>query len=333
MRLKKSYSCRLILVAKDKDSLQIDNLQGWLVKYFGTGNEESLQPSFLDLVNACYKIRHTQCLSTIGVFAGQGRTRAQDFERLHKLLGKLGKPIMVSRNLIEGAMKLSQDLVQGFTVEIIPPSKHRPFPIRPKAETTINSIVHRMFSSQVEQEDFMERLSYLEKGEITDFIQRERSANTRVHAELLLIDHFERTGCSFLDCHEKYIGCSKPACYLCHMYITHHPGRYVVPSCHNKLYLAWRPPDVHVGETNGRMTAPAQEKIVMKMTETVRKDLIAEINSRNMRWPFHADSTTGITSTIVSVPVDGNTRPQLTNLGDQGIFSFYAYSLMACRGR
>jgi hypothetical protein len=229
------------------------------------------------------------------MFTGQGQTRAQEFERLYEMLGKLGKPIMHSRILIEGAMKLSQDLIQGFTVQAIPPLKPRPLPIRPKEETTIKSIVGRMFSSQEEQNGFIERLRYLEEGEITDFIQRVRSAKTRVHPELLLIDHFERNGCNFLNIHEKYIGGSKPACYLCHMYIAQHPSRYVVPACHNKLYIAWRPPDVFVGDTNGTVSAAAQEKIILKMIQTVRKDLVAEINSRTTRRPFRADSTAGIT--------------------------------------
>lgn len=318
-----------MVVTKDKDALQIDNLQGWLTKHFGNRYEGPSQPSFLDLVNACYQIRHTQLHKTIGVFAGQGKTRAQEFERLYKLLGKLGRPIMASRTLIEGAMKLSQDLIQGFTVRRIPPSKLRPLPIRPREQTTIKSIVGRMFSSKEDQEDFMERLRYLEGKEIADFIQKERSTNTRVHAELLLIDHFERNGCNFLDSHERYIGCSKPACYLCHMYIAQHPGRYVVPASHNKLYLTWRAPDAFVGDTNGTVSAAAQEQIILKMIETVRRDLNTEIKSRTMRRPFHADSTTGITSTLDTVPVGGNLSPQDTYLDDQGIFSSYLHSSMA----
>jgi hypothetical protein len=311
-----------MIVAGDKDALQVDNLYGWLTKYFGDEIEGFSQPSFLDLVNACYQIRHTQLLKTIRVFAGQGRTRAQEFERLYKLLGKLGRPITSSKNLIEGAMILSQDLVQGFTVKTIPPSKLRLIPIRPREETTIKSIAGRMFSSQIEQDEFMERLSHLEGKEFAAFIQRERSKETRVHAELLLVDHFERNGCNFLDTHEKYIGCSKPACYLCRMYIAQHPGRYVVPACHNRLYIGWRPPDAFVGDTSGTLSAAAQEKIMLKMVEIVRKDLITEIFSRTMRRPIHADSTTGITSTLDSVYIDGDFSPQDTYRDDQGIFHF-----------
>jgi hypothetical protein len=315
----------LIVIAKDKDGLQIANLQGWLTKYFGDTNEGSSPPSFFDIVNACYQIRHTQFLKTITFFAGQGRTRAQEFERLYKLLGKFGRPIKSSTTLIEGAMKLSQDLVQGFTVQPISPSKPIPLPIRPKEETTIKSIVGRMFSSQPEQDDFLERLRHLQGADIATFIRQERSANTRVHAELLLIDHFERTGCNFLDTHEKYIGCSKPACYLCHMYIAQHPSRYVVPACHNKLYLAWRSPDVFAGDTSGTVSAAAQEKIILKMIDIVRKDLVTEIHSTTMRRPFHADSTTGITSTLESVYVDQDPSPQDTYLDNQGILASYLH--------
>jgi hypothetical protein len=315
----------LIVIAKDKDGLQIANLQGWLTKYFGDTNEGSSPPSFFDIVNACYQIRHTQFLKTITFFAGQGRTRAQEFERLYKLLGKLGRPIKSSTTLIEGAMKLSQDLVQGFTVQTISPSKLIPLPFRSKEETTIKSIVGRMFSSQPEQDDFLERLRHLEDADIAEFIRQERSTKTRVHAELLLINHFERTGCNFLDTHEKYIGCSKPACYLCHMYIAQHPSRYVVPACHNKLYLVWRSPDVFAGDTSGTVSAAAQEKIILKMIDIVRKDLDTEVKSTTMRRPFHADSTTGITSTVDLAPVDGNLSSQDTYLDDQGTLASYLH--------
>jgi hypothetical protein len=320
----------LIVLIRDTDDLQIMNLRRWLTEHFGHSNEEFPPPSFLGLINACYNIRHTQYLKTIRTFAGQGQTRFQEFERLHKLLGKLGKPVTSSRILIDAAMNLSQDLTQGFTIKRVPSSKPMPLPFRDKEETTIKSIVGRMFSSPREQEDFMNRLSCLEDREITDFIREERFTKTRVHTELLLVDHFERTGCNFLDSNEKYIGCSKPACYLCHMYIAQHPGSYVVPACHNKLYIAWRAPDAFVGDIADRVSA-AQERIILKMIETVRKDLVTEINSRTMRLPYHADSTTGITSTLDSAHSHRKVLLQDTNPDHQGIFASYFNSSIACR--
>lgn len=305
--------------SRDKGALQINNLQTWLREYFEPESEEFKEPSFLDLANACHKIRHTQYMKTISMFAGQGETRRQEFAQLYKLLGKLGRPIIFSHKLIEGALKLSQELVQGIKVKKIPSSRPLPLPFRGKKDSTILSIAGRMFSNQTERDSFMNRLSYLEGGEIEEFIQREKSTETRVHAELLLLDHFEKAGCLFLDGNDKYIGCSKAACYLCHMYIAQHPGRYVVPGTHNKLYIGWRPPDVFVGDTGSAASAVMQEKILLKMIDIVRRDLTTEIGSRTLRRPFRPDSTAGITSTLSSLSVDRNRSPWATFPEFQGI--------------
>lgn len=85
-------------------------------------------------------------------------------------------------------------------------------------------------------------------------------------------------------------------------------------------------PRVSAGDIDGRVSAAAQEKIILKMIEIVRRDLVTEIQSRTMRLPFHADSTTGITSTVDTAPVDGNLSPQDTYLDDQGILASYLHS-------
>ena len=44
---------------------------------------------------------------------------------------------------------------------------------------------------------------------------------------------------------DKYIACSKPACYYCHLYIRHHPLQVVVPETYRKVYLNWGPEKLH----------------------------------------------------------------------------------------
>lgn len=263
-------------------------------------------------------------MKTISMFAGQGRTRHEAFERLYKLLGKLGKPLKSSKTLTEAATKLAQDFAQGFTVKTVPSSVPQPLPFRGKKEATIESIVHRMFSDPSKKTEFMDRLTSLvsrEGEEMNSFLQRERATKTKVHAELLLIDHFERNSCNFLGQGEKYIGCSKPACYLCHMYITQHLSRYTIPASHNKVYVGWRPPDVYVREPSASTLLRVQERILLRMIDLVREDLDSEIKSRNMRLPYHTDSTTGITTTLESMRLAQTDTPSIAYSGDLGILS------------
>ncbi|KAH8771439.1 hypothetical protein BGZ57DRAFT_764455 [Hyaloscypha finlandica] len=304
------------------NALDVNNLQQWLRKYFSDDTEGSTGPSLFDLSKACYDIRHTQYLKTVSMFAGQGRTRHETFERLYKLLGKLGKPLKSSKTLTEAATKLAQDFAQGFTVQTVRSSVPQQLPFRGKKEATIEHTVHRMFSDSSKKAEFMERLRSLvsrEREEIDSFLQRERATKTRVHAELLLIDHFERNSCNFLGQGEKYIGCSKPACYLCHMYITQHPSHYAIPASHNKIYVGWRPPDVYIQEPGAFGLLHVQERILLRMIDLVRKDLFSEIKSHNMRLPYHTDSTTGITTTLESMRLGETDTPPVAYPGDLGI--------------
>jgi hypothetical protein len=51
----------------------------------------------------------------------------------------------------------------------------------------------------------------------------------------------------------------------------------------------------------------------------VRNDLDSEIKSRNMRLPFHTDSTTGITTTLDSMLLGETDTPPVAYPGDLGI--------------
>jgi hypothetical protein len=149
----------------------------------------------------------------------------------------------------------------------------------------------------VDQDKFYERLrSLTDYQEMSEILNKSWKGTTRVHAELLILDHFEQNGCLFLDGNDKYIGCSKPACYLCHAYIKFHPGNYVIPPSHQKLYTIWRLPDVTPESMNQIQRRHIQDSILIKLTAKVKEDLHREMDSEAPLRPFHADSTAGVTS-------------------------------------
>jgi hypothetical protein len=57
------------------------------------------------------------------------------------------------------------------------------------------------------------------------------------------------------------------------------------------------------------------------MIDLVRNDLSSEIKSRNMRLPFHTDSTTGITTTLESMLLGETETPPGVYASDLGILS------------
>jgi hypothetical protein len=268
--------------------------------YF-VGNTLALSQAseFSNVVAACYRARKSQLFETLRILAGQGQSRSFEFEQLHKLLCKLGKVVVVSKRLIDAAAILPHDFVEGFTIRIVPSSGKQKIPLLPK-ETTIMSIIGRMFSSPHEQEEFLSRLRSLRIEDLSEVVQEERQRDTRVHAELLLINRFDQYPCSFLELNDKYIGCSKPACYLCYAYIVHHQVKYALPASHQKVYPAWRLPDISVEEPQKDKRLENQKRILLKMIEMVRRELTTEIESRTQQRPYHADSTAGLTSTVQS---------------------------------
>lgn len=252
---------------------------------------------FQALVRTCYAERRSVSFDTLRGLAGQVESRRLEFEQLYKLLGKLGKHVHTAKKLIEAAVSLSQNFMDGFQIERLLSSKEQRLPLRPK-EATIESTIHRMFSRPEEQSTFMARLKFIwEPSQLSELLQKQHNTKTKVHAELLLIEHFDQHGCDFLDGNDKYIGCSKPACYLCHAYITSHPGRYAIPASHQKLYVGWRLPDIDSDDPACAARRKVHEQILMKLIVWVRKDIASDIESRTSRLPFHADSTAGMTST------------------------------------
>jgi hypothetical protein len=255
-------------------------------------------------VRECHAARTNSILEILKPFTGQGQTRHLEFEQLYKLLCKLGKHVTVSRKLIESAVVLPQDFNQGFLVKTIASSKQQKLPLLAK-EATVESTAGRMFSNSEQRDRFLDRLHTVwDADEVSKILRKEIPTKTRVHAELLLLNHFDKQGCNFLDGGDKYIGCSKPACYLCYLFISEHPGRYTLPPSHQKVYPAWRLPDIYSNEARSHERLSVQEEVLMKMIKRVRQDLTTDIESRELRRPYHADSTAGVTSIVDSPALD-----------------------------
>lgn len=251
--------------------------------------------------------------------AAPGESRRLGAEELLHLLYKLGKHIHITKRLIEAAVSLSADFVEGISIQTLPSSTEKKLPFTTE-QATIESTIHRMFSRSEDQNGFLNRLrSIWTPSQLTDLLRKEHTTKTRVHAELLLIDHFHKYRYSFLDDNDKYVGRSKPACYLCHAYIEHHPGGYTVPPSHKKLYVGWRVPDINSQDPASAARHQIQEQILLKLIDRVRTDIATDIESRTFRLPFHADSTIGMTSTaktLASIPNPLSRAPSLCDLLD-----------------
>ena len=270
-------------------------------------------------MRSCYKNRPNLGFATLERLATRGERPRLEAEELLHLLYKLGKHIHITNRLIEAAVSLSQDFGEDVTVRTLPSSTERAIPFTPE-QATIENTIHRMFSRSEDQDEFLARLkSIWEPSKLTEVLREQHTIKTRVHAELLLIDHFDKYNFSFLDDNDKYVGCSKSACYLCHAYIERHPRRYTIPPSHQKLYVGWRVPDISPQDPAARHQD--REQILRDLIGLVRKDITTDIVSRTSRLPYHADSTVGMTSTaetLASMPNLPSRAPSLCDVPVEG---------------
>ncbi|KAL2371456.1 hypothetical protein RJZ57_004118 [Blastomyces gilchristii] len=232
-------------------------------------------------------------------FAANGQLRHSKFQRLQELLKKLGQHVTCSRRLVNAANNLPREFTLGFEVKHIGPSPLVPICLPPK-KSSVEGIIDRMIWDKQEQETIKEQLKQRRlRGldEIAQEINALRSVKTQTHAELLLIDYIEQHE-EIRVTNDKYIGCSKPACYLCHLYIRHHPGNYSLPDTSNKLYVKWRIPDIDPGDKDVKTELTEQaEKILDLIIQDIRRDFRNDLKRSRPR-NMHADSSADMTTTV-----------------------------------
>ncbi|KAE8341966.1 hypothetical protein BDV24DRAFT_150756 [Aspergillus arachidicola] len=251
------------------------------------------------LAISCY-IAHTD--GTFGILehrSSQGNEKGPDYERLYKLLSKLGKHVRLFKRMIHAIEALRRDFCEGFVVEPITASISKPIPLPELNEQSMGKIVARVFQEEDERHQFYHHLNqFFNKEDIFKSLQRCKRGRARVHAEILLIDFFDKFHANFLDNDDKYIACSKPACYLCYEYICQHPDNYTLPPTHQKLYYAWSLPIVRSNDRNCIEKLNRHKRFLNHVTETLRSDLRKEVQRQLAPRKHHADSTAGASSVL-----------------------------------
>ena len=224
---------------------------------------------------------------------------ASNFLKVRHHIGRLGSHKRAAKTLVSAAKKFPT-LFDDFEIESLPSPK--PAESRPQMDdlTTLDRIVVRMLPKDHKDVPFyQEALQDMDsKLQIHQQLVEEYKKPTflpRVHAELILLEHLYMHDCDFFE-GDKYIGCSKPACYCCYHYICEHPGKFVRPASHNKVYLNWRPPDVINDDTEGS-AAKRQRDTMNDVISSIREDVLSQIKNQSGRRRWHPDSTTGITVT------------------------------------
>lgn len=248
------------------------------------------------LAIVCHMARKTEIPEILKQCSGQGNKFAQEYERLFKLFYKLGKHITLTEKLVRARCALREDFRHGFDVTTVPESEKKPTsqPVR-----DLGRIAESIFPDANERTLF---LHYVQKFFDMDYVSKTLSgqlqSSRRVHAEIKIIDYFDKEEVCFLDENQPYIGCSKPACYLCYHYIVAHPKNYFLPPSHQKLYPAWCLPLVRENDRQASERFFMQERFLEEVTQKLQADLRFEVENQMGPRAHHADSTIGASSTV-----------------------------------
>ncbi|OAG13191.1 uncharacterized protein CC84DRAFT_185325 [Paraphaeosphaeria sporulosa] len=222
------------------------------------------------------------------------------FSSARHLIGRLGHHFRVANELLFCASRLS-DILHGFEVRSIP--IHTRSAIPPSdGKTTLDSVISRMLPSQsADVERYQSNLAEMDaKYQLSRrFLDnyRDPDLNPRVHAEIQVLEHFYVGGLRFVES-DAFVACSKPACFCCLLYFRAHPGHFVEPTSHQKIYLNWRPPDLDAQMAIIRENH--QRDILNAMTKSIRKEAFRQINEKIPPHARHPESLTGITESASS---------------------------------
>lgn len=205
------------------------------------------------LTTLCYKARGQELLK---LHAKADAAPKEDdgtncYTELAHYIGRLGAHAHAVRVIVKAAL-LVPSIKQIKQVQYEEASNTKRISLPPGSRNAYQ-IMKRICSSldATRMDQYM--LAFFNQDFVHDFdpklhkhplLQTGNTILTRVHAEILLADLFSRRGWKCVD-GDKYIGCSKGACFCCASYLSLHHFDFVKPASHNKVILGWRGPEAN----------------------------------------------------------------------------------------
>lgn len=205
---------------------------------------------------------------------------------------KLGRYAIASIALLQFASEVPH-LFNPMLVEPVAAPPKTQFVVS-DGETPLTSVLRRLPGGR--EADYISRLAVL--WGVTDPETRFRDACTLtlpVHAEMQLLNFYDESPNrrpAF-----RFIGVSKKSCFLCQRFLASHPQSLSVSSCHQKLYLPWRPP-------------PATKHGIYQQYKSITANLSKEMEAVAT---YELESRLGLCR---PVPLDSSEGVSLTGLTD-----------------
>lgn len=275
------------------------DFNAWFQKNFYRNGAPLTQEHMRPLAKECFNASQSKLFDPPGRFIYHGHEHAAHFEKFYKQLRKLSRTIDMTSQLFESAISLRQDLANDLAVQSIPSSPHLPIPLLPR-KLTIEGIAGRIFSDPSKMDGFRQKLEVIAPPGLTQALKHySKTVLTEVHPELLVVNYFDTLlDGGFIDEGDKYIGCTKPGCYLCRLFISYHPARYSMISSSSRICLNWRLPDISHEECNAMARAENQKYVLRKLINTIRIQLEEKVDNQWALQPHCTESETECTPPV-----------------------------------
>jgi hypothetical protein len=178
--------------------------------------------------------------------ARQGGPYGSRFENIHHLIGRLHHTMKAIVFLIEARDRLPL-FRRRFRIQRkhSPPAIALPLQVHEMNFARITGKLIEDLVDPVQRHVCQAGLKKLDKnfGLSDEFLTKgtSRMWKLKVHAELILLNKIRNMDFKFAY-NDRYIGCSKPACYCCRMYMEAQHDKCVLYGHHGVAHLAWQAP-------------------------------------------------------------------------------------------
>ena len=262
-----------------------------------------------DIVDLCYAERGAD----VDEVRRSSKDPEDDFSRLAHYIGRLGATRSSANTVVRAMIKVPA-LRKISCIRTVPALETPEVTI--DQEYTIPYEIVRMICQESTSQNIIQTqyalhaivdLDFPLNSQIRTGLASRKKIITRVHAELQIADRFSRDPhMEFVD-NDKYIGCSKPACYFCYNWLHNHRHRYVLPATHHKIIVGCRGPDRDINEAGATILKEMYTKMCGRLDQDILEFLFnsqhGSIHRRNQYM-----STEGSSRTLTKISV----RPSFT---------------------
>ncbi|PHH60282.1 hypothetical protein CDD81_1872 [Ophiocordyceps australis] len=222
-------------------------------------------------------------------------SQSYDLMTLRHRLGRLAAHVRAVKHLVSDATRLQPPMLDVFEVHQVP-LREAAQPPGADSLTTLPLIMKRMGvedADRLELETCLVTLNHSLRMEanIQETLSDARF-KTQIHAEVQLLDHFHLEKLRFVE-GDRFVTCSKPACWCCFLYFRHHPARPVEPETNGNLHEKWGLVALARGSDDVRW--PEQRNLLIKMIHDMRVVAVDKMRTLVSRRPYFPDSFSGIT--------------------------------------